>query len=89
MQWTSRYAYNDVGPNYSALLTIAHDTDSVLAWLDLRLTANQLSNDSLNLIRVIMSAFAITAASTQEQKLNMLATATFLIMISPEYLVQK
>jgi uncharacterized protein (DUF1501 family) len=32
-----------------------------------------------------MGAFAITAASTQEQKLNMLATATFLIMISPEY----
>ena len=89
VQWTSRYAYNDVGPNYSALLPIAHDTDSVLAWLDLRLTANQLSNDSLNLIRAIMGAFAITAASTQEQKLNMLATATFLIMISPEYLVQK
>jgi len=89
VQWTSRFAYNDVGPNYSALLPIAQDTDSVLAWLDLRLTANQLSNDSLNLIRAIMGAFAITAASTQEQKLNMLATATFLIMISPEYLVQK
>jgi hypothetical protein len=89
VQWTSRWAYNDVGPNYSALLPIAPDTDAVLAWLNLRLTANQLSDESLNLIRVIMSAFAITAASTQEQKLNMLATATFLIMISPEYVVQK
>jgi hypothetical protein len=36
-----------------------------------------------------MSAFAITASSTQEQKLNMLATAAFLMVISPEYLVQK
>jgi uncharacterized protein (DUF1800 family) len=89
VQWTSRWAYNDVGPNYSALLPIAQETDNVLAWLNLRLTANQLSNDSLNLIRAIMSAFAITAASTQEQKLSMLATATFLIMISPEYVVQK
>jgi len=89
VQWTSRYAYNDVGPNYSALLPIAQDTDGVLAWLNLRLTANQLSNESLTLIRTIMVAFAITAASTQEQKLNMLATATFLIMISPEYVVQK
>ena len=62
---------------------------AVLAWLNLRLTANQLSTDSLTLIRAIMGAFAITAASTEEQKLNMLATASFLIMISPEYLVQK
>ena len=94
VHWTTRWAYGDpngsfVGPNYSSLLPIAQDTDSVLAWLNLRLTANQLSNESLNLIRVIMNAFAITVASTQEQKLNMLATATFLIMISPEYVVQK
>src|SRR6185369_3195777 len=51
MQWTSRYAYNDVGPNYSTLLPIAHDTEAVLAWLDLRLTANQLSADSLQVVR--------------------------------------
>jgi uncharacterized protein (DUF1800 family) len=89
IQWTSRYAYNDVGPNYSQLLPVAQDTETVLAWLDLRLTANQLSSDSLTVIRNIVNAMAITAASTQEQKLDMLATATFLIMITPEYLVQK
>jgi uncharacterized protein (DUF1800 family) len=89
MQWTSRYAYNDVGPNYSALLPIAQDTEAVLAWLNLRLTANQLSADSLQVVRTLMNAFAITAASTPEQKLNMLATATFLIVVCPEYLVQK
>ncbi len=89
MQWTSRYSYNDVTPTYSQLLPIAHDTNAVLDWLNLRLTANQMSTASLDLIRATMGAFAITAASTQEQKLNMLATAAFLIMISPEYLVQK
>ncbi|HTU65026.1 MAG TPA: DUF1800 domain-containing protein [Steroidobacteraceae bacterium] len=89
MQWTSRYAYNDVGPNYSALLPIAHDTNAVLDWLNLRLTANQLSAASLTVVRNLMNAFGITAASTQDQKLDMLATAAFLIVVCPEYLVQK
>jgi hypothetical protein len=43
----------------------------------------------LNVLRAVITAFAITAASTENQKLDMLATATFLVMISPEYLVQK
>ncbi len=89
MQWTLRWPYNDVGPNYSALLPIAHDANAVLDWLALRLTANQLSTDSLTVIRAVMTAFNITSSSTQEQKLNMLATATFLVAICPEYLVQK
>jgi uncharacterized protein (DUF1800 family) len=89
MQWTLRYPYSDVAPNYSALLPIAHDLDAVLAWFNLRLTANQLSTDTLNTVRGVMAVFGITSTSTQEQKLNMLATACFLITVSPEYLVQK
>ncbi len=89
VQWTSRYAYNDVGPNYSALLPVAHQADSVLDWLNLRLTASQLSTDTLAVLRAVTTAAGITAASTQEDKLNLLATLVFLIMVSPEYLVQK
>jgi uncharacterized protein (DUF1800 family) len=89
MQWTTRYPYSDMGPNYTALLPIAQDLDAVLAWLNLRLTANQLSNESLTVIRNLMNIFGITAASTQEQKLNMLATTCFMIVVCPEYLVQK
>jgi uncharacterized protein (DUF1800 family) len=89
VQWTSRYPYNDVRPTYAELLPIAHDIDAVLAWLNLRLAANQMSAASLGIIRTVLGAFGITAASTQDQKLNLLATATFLIVISPEYLVQK
>ena len=33
--------------------------------------------------------FAITAGSTNDNKLNMLATGAYLFLISPEYLVQK
>jgi uncharacterized protein (DUF1800 family) len=89
MQWTLRYPYNDVTPNYSALLPIAHDIDAVLAWLNLRLTANQLSSDTLSTIRGLMPVFAITQASTNEAKLNMLSTVAFMITVCPEYLVQK
>jgi uncharacterized protein (DUF1800 family) len=89
MQWTLRYPYSDVVPNYSALLPIAHDLDAVLAWFNLRLTANQLSVETLTTVRTVMAVFGVTATSTEEQKLNMLAITCFLITVCPEYLVQK
>jgi hypothetical protein len=89
LQWTTRWPYSDVGPTYAQLLPIAHDVPQVLAWLNLRLSANQLSAQSLATIQAVMTAFNITAASANDAKLNMLATACFLIVISPDYLVQK
>jgi hypothetical protein len=89
MQWTLRWPYNDVSPNYSQLLPIAHDLDVVLAWLNLRLTANQLSASTLTTIRSLLAVFNITAGSSQDDKLNMLSTAAFMIVVCPEYLVQK
>jgi hypothetical protein len=70
-------------------LPIAHDVPQVVDWLNLRLTANQMSNDSLTVIRNMLTLFGITSTSTNDNKLNMLATACFLFLISPEYLVQK
>jgi len=89
MQNTTRNGYINVKPTYAALLPIAHDVPAVLAYLNLRLTANQLSTQTLDVIRAVMTAFNITAASPEGNKLNMLATACFLILASPEYLVQK
>jgi uncharacterized protein (DUF1800 family) len=89
MQGMTRNGYIDVKPTYAALLPIAHDVPAVLAWLNLRLTANQLSADTLTLVRAVMTAFNVTAASADNTKLDMLATATFLILCSPQYLVQK
>ena len=45
MQWVTRGGYNDVRPTYAELLPIAHDVPAVVAWLNLRLTANQMSTD--------------------------------------------
>jgi hypothetical protein len=61
----------------------------VLGWLNLRLTANQLSTETLTLVQAVMTAFNLTATSADSAKLDMLATACFLILCSPEYLVQK
>jgi uncharacterized protein (DUF1800 family) len=89
MQWMTRGGYNDVKPTYTALLAIAHDVPAVVAWLNLRLTANQLSADTLTLLQATLGAFNVTAGSTDNAKLDMLATGCFLILCSPEYLVQK
>ncbi len=89
LQWVTRGGYNDVKPTYADLLPIAHDVPQVVAWLNLRLTANQMSSASLTTIQNMLTLFGITQASTNDNKLNMLATACFLFLISPEYLVQK
>jgi uncharacterized protein (DUF1800 family) len=91
MQYVTRNGYYnfDVNPSYSALLPIAHDVPAVIAWLNLRLTANQLSTTTLSVLQATLGAFNVSAASTDNAKLDMLASACFLILCSPEYLVQK
>jgi uncharacterized protein (DUF1800 family) len=89
LQWCTRGGYNDVKPTYAQLLPIAHDVPAVVAWLDLRLTANQLSSGSLTVISNMLTQFNLTASSNESDKLNLLATACLLFLSSPEYLVQK
>jgi len=89
MQNATRNGYIDVRPTYTALLPIAHDVPAVIAWLNLRLTANQLSAETLAVLLAVLTAFNIMATTPDANKLNMLATACFLILASPEYLVQK
>jgi uncharacterized protein (DUF1800 family) len=89
LQRTTRVGYNDVKPSYAYLITIAHDTGAVLAWLNLRMSANQLLSGTLNTVKAVMNSYKVTASSADSTKLDMLATACMLIMASPEYLVQK
>jgi uncharacterized protein (DUF1800 family) len=89
MQRVTRTGIRDVKPGYTALLPIAHDVQAVVDWLNLRLTANQLSGETLAILSTALAALNITSESSVSAKLNMLATACFLILISPDYLVQK
>ena len=68
MQGMTRNGYYnfDVNPSYATLLPIAHDVPAVIAWLNLRLTANQLSATTLAVLQATLSAFNVTATSARE-----------------------
>ena len=89
MQAVTRNGIEDVKPAYTALLPIAHDVQAVIDWLNLRLTANQLSSNTVTVLRNTLRNLNITEGSSTDDKLDLLATASFLILISPDYLVQK
>lgn len=89
MQRVTRSGVRDVTPRYDALLPIAHDAPGVVDWLNLRLAANQLSPETVGVITKALGAMGVTAASSTSARLDLLAAACFLVLISPEYRVQK
>ena len=89
MQRVTRNGVNDVKPQYSTLLPLAHDVPALVEWLDLRLTANQLSGTTRRIITAALRDFTVTEASPAGVKLDLLAAGCFLVLISPEYQVQK
>ena len=89
LEWVIRFGYSDVQPTYAQLLPMAHDVPAVIAWLNLRLCANQLSANSVTTMQNALAGLGITATSADDAKLYLLATACLLILTCPEYLVQK
>ena len=89
MQRVTRAGIADVKPAYTSLLPIAHDIPALIEWLNLRLAAGQLSSDTLQVVSAALRTFNLTAESSASARLDLLATACFLILISPDYLVQK
>ena len=89
MEGVVRYGYADVKPTYAELLPIAHDVPAVLAWLNLRLCADQLSSNTVATLQTALSALGVSAASSDDIKLYLLAAACLMILTCPEYLVQK
>ncbi|HEX9474142.1 MAG TPA: DUF1800 domain-containing protein [Steroidobacteraceae bacterium] len=89
LEWMVRWGYGDVVPSYAALLPIAHDVPGVIAWLNLRLCANQLSSGTVGTLQSALAALGVTASSSDDTKLFLLASACLMILSCPEYLVQK
>ena len=89
MESMVRWGYNDVVPTYSELMPIAHDVPAVLSWLNLRLCANQLSGATIDSFKAALASLGVAAASTADDKLNLLASASLLVLSAPEYLIQK
>jgi uncharacterized protein (DUF1800 family) len=84
-----RWGYNDVVPSYAALLPMAQDVPGVIAWLNLRLCANQLSGNTVNTMQAALTALGVSASSSDDAKRSLLAAACLMVMSCPEYLVQK
>ncbi len=89
LQWSLRWGYKDVKPSYDALRPIAHDAPAAVAWLNLHLSGNQLSDPTCALIAGALASKNVTAASADNEKLDLIASACLLVMSAPEYLVQK
>ncbi len=89
LQWAVRWGYKDVKPTYAGLLPIAHDIPALVRWLNLHLSANQLSPQTCGLIEAALQSKAVQSDSGDQAKLDLLASASLLVLAAPEYLVQK
>jgi uncharacterized protein (DUF1800 family) len=79
----------DIQANYSALLPVAVNAAELVVWMNMRLTANQLSDKTLKAIFLSVNSLAVTANSPDADKLNRIYAAVLLVMACPEYIVQK
>ncbi len=78
-----------IAANYTDELALVTDPSALVSRLNLLLCAGRLSSATQSLIVQTLNATAVTAASTNSQKLDRVGLAVFLVMASPEYLVQK
>lgn len=76
-------------PALGAMAGLATDSKALVDWINLRLTANQLSASTVATIRGAVDALKVTAASSPAKQTEALQTALFLAMASSDYLVQK
>jgi uncharacterized protein (DUF1800 family) len=85
----SKFGYGAIVPNYGALLPIAADAAKLVKWVNLYLTANQLSSNSVQLITQSVASLAVAPDSPDSTKLQRIYAAVLLVMACPEYIVQK
>jgi uncharacterized protein (DUF1800 family) len=81
--------YSDVKLNLSAIESLATDAKALVEWLNLHLTANQLSTATTDLIQQALEANPVTSASSTSAKNDRLYAAILLVAACPEYLIQK
>ena len=79
----------DITASFSAELAVALDAVALIARLNLVLCAGRLSTATTSLMVNALNATPLTAASTNEQKLNRVRGATLMVLACAEYLIQK
>jgi hypothetical protein len=86
MQTAIQSGLGEVVADYTSWLPLANDPPTLVARLNLLLTANQLASSTIS---TITNAVASIAVSTDANRLSRLYAAILLVMATPEYLVQK
>ncbi len=76
----------DVKPDYSGLMPLATDTAGLLTWLNLHLSANQVSSATLSAMQAALDTMAATSDADKQTRIY---AAVLLMMACPEYLIQK
>jgi uncharacterized protein (DUF1800 family) len=84
-----KFGYGAIKPNYSALLPLAADANALVRWVNLYLSANQLSAKTIQQIVASVSNLPVAANSPDSTKLQRIYAAVLLVMGCPEYIVQK
>ena len=79
----------DVIATYAAEKALVLDPAKLVQRLNLLMTANQLSADTVKLITDALAQPAVTSASTDAVKANRVYAAVLMVMASAEYLIQK
>ena len=80
---------NDLGPDYSDLVSLANDVDALLDRVDLLLTANQLRPTTRENIVNALNDVPVSADSSESERLRRVHIAIMLTMASLDYLIQK
>jgi uncharacterized protein (DUF1800 family) len=81
--------YDEIKPDYSAEIAIAHDAGALLDRICLLLAGGQISDGTKTVIRTALDSLTVTQTSATNIKLRRVHTAILLVMASADYLVQK
>jgi len=84
-----RNGYSDVKLKTAAIEPLALDTKALVEWLNLHLTANQLSSATTDIIQNALESIKITSPRSVIAINNRLYAAILLVVACPEYLIQK
>jgi len=86
---TAGFNSKDVIASYASEKNLVLDASALVDRLNLLLCAGQLSKASTDLMKSALATPALTAASSDTNKMNRVYAAVLMVMGCPEYLVQK
>lgn len=86
MQSVIQNGAGEAKPDYSALTTLATDSNALLAELNLVLAANQISTATIASMQTALDTISV---ATNAGIMSRIYAAILLVMASPEYLVQR